>query len=174
MQVQATDWQAKIADAEKRHKELQAYKTVTDETEAAKVAKETERPIEPADLQAAEVKATDPERASIDSMVSKLFSSSGGERTQAYTALTHQLRTKGYAVERILKLGNDTLQEPNESDFIGLYHTVVTLTDMSRAITQHRDYKDQILKYADAVAQAFPRLQRRVTILKDRVLSERR
>jgi hypothetical protein len=120
-----------------------------------------------AEVQAAQVPATTPEQTLIDDLVAKLFSPSGRERTVAYEKLTNALRTKDYAVSAILQRGNTELDKPvDQQDFIGVYHTIVTLTDMSRAVTQKPEFKDRIVDYANRATKAFPRLETRAKTLK--------
>jgi hypothetical protein len=122
----------------------------------------------PAEYQAAEVAVTNPERTRIDHLVENLFSHAPADRVAAYHELTtSELRAKDYSAEAILKRGNAELaKSPDQRNSIGLYNTIVTLTDMSRAVTQKPSIKSKIDEYADQVAQAFPQLRSRVDTLK--------
>lgn len=135
---------------------------------AKKVAEEDEEIVPESPLK-------DQDEKAIDQFVDGLFSTSGSTRATAYKKLTHEFRAKGYAVDRILQLGKSELEkDPESQSYIGVYHTIVTLTDMSRAVTQiPTSRKDRILDYANSAESAFPKLSSRIAILRKWLDSKR-
>lgn len=169
------DLVVEIATLKKERQELEAYKVTSDASAEENKLRAAEDPPKPSEIQAAEVPATHRERKRIDRLVENLFSHSETERTAAYTELTNALRAKDYAAERILERGSRELAKlPDQPDSVGLYNTIVTLTDMSRAVTQKPEIKGEIDQYADRVAQAVPTLQKRVDTLKRWLETQRR
>jgi len=163
----------KQAQTEVRAPVVQALQ-VSEKSAAANNSRASEQPPLPAEVQAARIAATTPEQAQIDDFVGKLFSPSGGDRTHAYEQLTTTFRAKDYAAAAILKRGDAELSKPaDQRDFVGIYHTIVTLNDMSRAVTQKSEFKDRIIDYARRAAEAFPRLETRASTLKRWVQSKR-
>lgn len=120
-----------------------------------------------ADAQKDENADSDPKNREIQRLVGYLFAESGGQRAKGYEELTSdpEYRTSTFAVNRILEQGKEKIGKPD--GFIGLYHTIVTLTGMSRAVTKDPDLREQIIDYANAVKDDQPRLENRVdTLLK--------
>jgi hypothetical protein len=158
---------AQLNEISRQRAELEAIKA---ENEAsARVIKEraAQEPPKPEEIQAAKEPATTPEQQQIDALVEDLFSKSGSKRIAAYDTLTTSLRAKDYAIEKILQRATTELSKPpGDRDFVGIYNAVVTLTDMSRAVTQKPEFKDRIAAFGDQAVAAFPRLENRVSLLK--------
>jgi chromosome segregation ATPase len=154
--------------------QLEAIKATLEASIAGIKERAAQEPPKPEEIKAAEEPATTAEKREIVDLVAKLFSKRGAERTAAYDALTQSLRTKDYAAEKILERGQAELSKSAEQrDFVGIYNTIVTLTDMSRAVTQKPEFKDRITSYADQAAEAFPKLANRVELLKKWLNSKR-
>jgi hypothetical protein len=159
---------AQLKEISRQRAELEAIKA--DNEASARILKEraAQEPPKQEEIQAAKEPATTPEQQQIDALVENLFSKSGSKRISAYDTLTTtSLRTKDYAVEKLLRRGAAELSKPPEDrDFVGIYNAVVTLTDMSRAATQKPEFKDRIADFGDEAVKAFPRLENRVSLLK--------
>lgn len=130
-------------------------------------------PIREEEIKIAESSAATEENSEINRLVSNLFSDSGSERTEAYNKLTKdgKYRASRYAAELIMEMGEDTFGKPD--NFIGLYHTIVTLTSMSRAVTQMPDISQDIIDYSDQVVDQHEKLRNRVKTLQSWVTTSR-
>ena len=158
---------AQLSEISRQRTVLEALKAENEAAVAFLKERAAEVPPKPEEIQAAREPATTPEQRQIDELVENLFSKSGAKRIAAYDTLTKSLRTKDYAAERILQRGAAELSRPPaDRDFVGIYNTIVTLTDMSRAVTQKPQFKDRIAAYGDQAATAFPQLENRVSLLK--------
>lgn len=161
--------QAAATAAQASEQQTEALKQVDDElAQAIKLA-------EPSTQPEVESPPKDTDAVEIDQLVLDLFSQSGAARVRAYEKLTGQYRAKSYAVDQILATGVAELSKPAENqNFIGVYHTIVTLTDMSRAVTQQPiTRRDALITYATQAAGAFPKLTRRVDTLNKWLRSKR-
>jgi hypothetical protein len=78
----------------------------------------------------------------LQQLVERLFSEKPSERANAYNILTSQFRRDPDAVSALL---NYAWQHTDNAN--GIYNTVVTLKDLSRAVTQPR--KDDINRFLD-------------------------
>ena len=167
---------AEIAALKEQRDTLQQIKDANELSIAATKEKAANLPVDPADVAVANSDTPPADRARIDALVDDLFAPSGSRRTAAYNELTTtKLRAERYAVERILERGSRELSKPDgEPDFVGVYNTIVTLTDMSRAVTQLPDADPRIREYGDRASERFPRLQNRVQTLKRWLDSVRR
>jgi hypothetical protein len=159
---------AQLENISQQRAEVEELKATLEASVKKLKERAAEEPPKPEEIQAAQEPATTPEQDQIDQLVKKLFSKEkGGDRIAAYDALTKSLRTKDYAVKKILEQGEDELRkQPTERDFVGIYNAVVTLTDMSRAVTQKPEFKERITRFGDQAVEAFPRLENRVALLK--------
>ena len=173
-----TELQAAIAQRDAVRKErddLEAFKATSEASAEENKLNQAEQPPAPADIEMARVPVSSIEEGQIDALVANLYSASASERTHAYNQLTGTYRAKDYTADRLLTRLDEELAKPvAERNSVGIYNTLVALTDMSRLVTQKPEFRNRIEQTADEVAAEDPKLQKRVEILKKWLATQRR